>query len=128
MSTRWKWLAGGALVAAAAAVGLFLMTASTAPPSRAARWDVVDVTAHGQPLRGEPIDLVAVGHGYVGLVRTKAGDRFVTSPDGVRWTTVVPVGLPVDAIKSATYPGGLNVVDHVLFSDGDSVFVPGPAT
>jgi photosystem II stability/assembly factor-like uncharacterized protein len=121
----WKWIVGGVAVVVLVVVGVVAMTASapTSSPARSFRSDVVDITEHGRPLRGEPMDLVAVGSHYVGFVQTTSGNRFATSDDGRDWETVEPEGLPAGDIQTSTYPGGLNYVQHLLFSDGETVFL-----
>jgi hypothetical protein len=84
---------------------------------------VVEISADGQPLRGAPVDVVAVGRSYVGLVATDEGPWFVTSPNGIDWRASRPVGLPDTPIARGAYPGGLNNVAHVLFVDKSRVYL-----
>jgi hypothetical protein len=77
----------------------------------------------GEPLVGSPIDLIGVNGGYLGLVRVDERSVVVTSRDGSNWKVVEPTGLgAVDWELLGAYPGGLNNVAHVLFTDGAAVY------
>lgn len=92
-------------------------------PAGTVRWDVTNLSADGKPLRGQPVDLIGVGDSYVGLVKSGTENWFVTSNDGRSWRAFQPQGLPSVVLDTPVAPGGLNAISHVLFTDGDAVYL-----
>jgi hypothetical protein len=111
-----------------AAVLVFLLVAAVFPVGEAGasselQWTVQTLKVDGAALQGTPVDVIGVGAGYLGLVTRDAHLWVVTSKDGGSWKVTEPVGLTgVDTSSSGAYPGGLNNVQHVLFTDGKRVF------
>ena len=56
------------------------------------------------------------------MVGTATQTLIVTSDDGLRWRARQSVGLPPGPAQQVAYPGGLNNVSHVLFTDGEAVY------
>ncbi len=120
MTRAGRWAAGAAVIVV---VAVIVVTIAERSSSDSAQRDVVDLTAEGRPLRGHPIDLIGVRDAYVGLVEAGSRTWAVTSDDGVHWDAHHVDELPGDAALNAGYPGGLNNVRHVLFTDGGAVYL-----
>jgi len=119
---RGRWIVAG-FVLGAAAVGAALVVSASGSSSGSVQADVVDLSAGGDPLRGRPLDLIRVGHRYVGLVAAANQPVVVTSTDGRRWRAERPSTLPFDAVHPPASPGGLDNASHVLFTDGRAVYL-----
>ncbi|MET0885229.1 MAG: hypothetical protein ABWX92_02160 [Mycetocola sp.] len=111
-------------IALALAVAGLVSSAQASSASTTPQWSVQELQISGTALNGRPIDFIGVGDSYLGLVLRDAQLWVVTSNNGRSWQVVQPAGLAgLDANSFTAYPGGLNNVAHVLFSDGEVVYL-----
>jgi hypothetical protein len=123
MAASRRWVAGAVVVVVAIVAGIVVVRAHTSSTAGAPRWQVIDIATQGGPLRGQVLDVIGVAGAYVGLVEAGSAPWFVTSEDGLGWEAVRPVGLPPGPIEPMVHPGGLNNVEHMLFTDGEAVYL-----
>jgi hypothetical protein len=112
-----------AVLVIATIASMSVTESSTASAAAAPKARTHELSIAGAPLEGTPVDLIGVGAGYLGVVRHDDRAVVVTSKDGSTWRVVEATGLgAVDWETFGAYPGGLNNVAHVLFTDGATVY------